>query len=70
MTQLQLARQMGRPTKTISEVINGRAAVTPETALSLEKVLGIEAATLLHLEVDFRLERARQRVSQPPFDER
>ena len=44
MTQAELAERMGRPKKTISEIINGKAAITPETALQLERVLSIPAS--------------------------
>lgn len=44
MTQAELAERMGRPKKTINEIINGHAAITPETALQLERVLGIPAS--------------------------
>jgi len=40
MTQAQLAERMGRPRKTINEIIQGKAGITPETALQLERVLG------------------------------
>ena len=41
--QPELAMRMGRPLKTINEIIKGKAAITPETALQLERVLGIPA---------------------------
>ena len=41
--QAELALRMGRPRKTISEIINGKAALTHETALQLELVLGVPA---------------------------
>src|SRR4051812_5604416 len=44
MSQVELAERMGRPKKTINEIIQGKAALTPETALQLERVLGISAA--------------------------
>ena len=44
MSQAELAERMGRPKKTINEIIQGKAALTPETALQLERVLGIPAA--------------------------
>ncbi|HEY9691642.1 MAG TPA: HigA family addiction module antitoxin [Oculatellaceae cyanobacterium] len=44
MTQAELAERMGRPKTTISEIINGKAAITPETALQLELVLGVPAS--------------------------
>jgi HTH-type transcriptional regulator/antitoxin HigA len=43
MTQLELSQRMGRPVKTINEIINGKTAITPETALQLERVLGVPA---------------------------
>jgi len=43
MSQAELAQRMGRPKKTINEIIRGKAAITPETALQLERVLGIPA---------------------------
>jgi len=36
MTQTELAERIGRPKKTINEIINGKAAITPETALQLD----------------------------------
>lgn len=43
MSQAELARRTGRPKKTINEIIKGKTAITPETALQLERVLGIPA---------------------------
>ena len=42
--QAELARRMGRPIKTINEIIKGKAAITPETALQLELVLDVPAS--------------------------
>ncbi len=44
MSQADLAERTGRPKKTISEIINGKSAITPDTALQLERVLGIPAS--------------------------
>jgi HTH-type transcriptional regulator / antitoxin HigA len=44
MTQAELARRTGRPKKTINEIIQGRATITPETALQLELTLDIPAS--------------------------
>ncbi|PKL02593.1 MAG: XRE family transcriptional regulator, partial [Synergistetes bacterium HGW-Synergistetes-2] len=40
MTQKRLAFLMNRPVKTINEIIKGKAAITPETAIQLERVFG------------------------------
>lgn len=59
MSQSDLARRMGRPIKTINEIVNGKAAITPETAIQLERTLGISAAFWNNLETRFREARAR-----------
>ncbi|NET04077.1 MAG: HigA family addiction module antidote protein [Symploca sp. SIO2B6] len=59
MTQAELAERMGRPKKTISEIINGKAALTPDTALQLELVLGIPASFWNNLERNYQEALAR-----------
>lgn len=54
VSQADLALRMGRPQKTISEIINGKAAITPDTALGFELVLGIPAAFWLTRESAYR----------------
>lgn len=44
ITQAELAERTGRPRKTINEIIKGKTAITPETALQLERVLGVPAS--------------------------
>jgi len=50
MSQNELAERMGRPTKTINEIIKGKEAITPATAVQLERVLGISASFWLERE--------------------
>lgn len=59
INQPSLALRMGRPVKTINEIIKGKAAIMPETAIQLERVLGIEAAFWLEREKNYRLELAQ-----------
>ena len=54
MTQKELATRMGRPIKTINEIIKGKAAITPETASQLERVLGVKASFWSNLETNYR----------------
>ena len=54
MTQAELAERTGRPKKTINEIINGKAAITPETALQLERVLNIPASFWNNREQQYR----------------
>jgi len=54
MTQADLAERTGQPRKTINEIIKGKAAITPETALQLEKALGVPASFWNARETRFR----------------
>jgi addiction module HigA family antidote len=60
MSQVELAERMGRPKKTINEIIKGKAAITEETALQLELVLGIPAHFWNNRERHYRECLARQ----------
>ena len=44
MTQTELAQRIGRHKKTVNEIIKGKQKITPETALQLEKALGVPAS--------------------------
>ncbi len=57
--QAELAVRLGYTTKHVSQLINGKAAVTEDTALRLERVLGGGAAFWLAREAQFRAQRAR-----------
>ncbi len=59
MSQTELAQRMGRPLKTINEIIKGKAAITPQTATELERVLGTPARFWLRLEMDYQEALAR-----------
>ncbi|WP_449258332.1 HigA family addiction module antitoxin [Chlorobium limicola] len=58
MSQAELADRMGRPKKTINEIIRGKAQITPETALQLERVVGIPADFWMKKEQNYRLRLA------------
>jgi addiction module HigA family antidote len=59
MTQAELADRTGRPKKTINEIIAGKAAITAETALQFERVLGVPASFWNNLERNYRESIAR-----------
>jgi HTH-type transcriptional regulator/antitoxin HigA len=63
LTQSELARRMGRPIKTINEIIQAKAALTADTALELERVLGVPAYFWMNLETQYRELLARQRAA-------
>jgi HTH-type transcriptional regulator / antitoxin HigA len=64
MSQSELARRMDRPTKTINEIVNGKAAITPDTAIQLERALGISAAFWNALEAQYRERIAHAKALQ------
>jgi len=58
ISQSDLALRMGRPLKTINEIIMGKASITPETAIQLERVIGPSAQFWLNYERQYRLDLA------------
>ena len=60
LSQSDLAERTGRPKKTINEIVQGKAAITPETALQFERVLGIDASFWNNLERSYRVAQARR----------
>lgn len=69
MTQVELAQRTGRPTKTINEIIKGKAAITTETALQFEKVFGTPARFWNNLEQNYREHLARQEEQERLADQ-
>jgi HTH-type transcriptional regulator/antitoxin HigA len=64
MTKDELAQRMGRPATKLSPIFKGEKAITPETALQLEKVVGVPAHIWTGLEAEYRLTLARQERAQ------
>jgi len=68
MSQAELAERIGRPKKTVNEIVKGKAAITPETALQLERAFRIPASFWNNLQRNYdaavaRLEE-RERLRQ------
>lgn len=59
MTQAELAERMGRPLKTINEIIKGKASITPETAIQLEGVFSVPASFWMNLENNYQVALVR-----------
>lgn len=59
MSQVELAERIGLTPKTVNEIIKGKAPVTPDTALQLERVLGLPASFWDSLQRRFDEGRAR-----------
>jgi HTH-type transcriptional regulator / antitoxin HigA len=59
MSQAQLAGRMGRPPQVISEIVTAKKAITGQTAVDLERALGIPAEVWLASEATYRLRQTR-----------
>ncbi|MBK9963535.1 MAG: HigA family addiction module antidote protein [Holophagales bacterium] len=60
ITQSALAERTGKTLKAINEIVQGKSAITPETALQLERVLGVPAGFWLNREARYQESRARE----------
>ena len=60
MKKQDLAQRCGLSAKTVSLIIGGQAPVSPQTALQLERVLGVSANIWNNLEANYRLFQAKQ----------
>jgi HTH-type transcriptional regulator/antitoxin HigA len=60
MTKDELAKRMNRPAPKLSAIFKGDKAITPDTALQLEKVVGVPAHVWTGLEAEYRLALARR----------
>jgi len=58
-TQAELAERLGYTTKHVSQLVNGKAALTEDAALRLERVLGAPAHFWLTREAQYRGQYAR-----------
>lgn len=59
MSQKELSNKTGISTKHISNIINGKSPITPDTAILLERVLGKPAHYWLNLEILYQEAQAR-----------
>jgi addiction module HigA family antidote len=66
MTQVELAKRMGKTPKAISEILsdNDDVSITPETALQLEQALGAPAQFWLNRENAYRVSKLKQKESE------
>jgi len=66
MNKAELATRMARPASKLSRIFKGEKAITADTALQLEKVVGVPARIRLGLESEYRLNLARLETAQEP----
>lgn len=68
MSQRDLALRTGMSTKTINEIVKGKAPITPDTSVLLERVTGVPSRMWNNLEANYREQLAkiadRQRLEE------
>jgi len=60
MTQTELAQRIGVSYPRVNELVHGKRGVTPDTALRLERLLGMEAAFWLNLQLAWDLYQVKR----------
>ncbi len=63
LSVVEAAKALGISRQQLHSVIAGRAGVTPEMALRLEKALGSTADTWLRMQINYDLARVRTKAS-------
>lgn len=63
MTQLALAEKMGIPIQRINSIINGKRAVTAETAILLHRAFGASAEFWMNLQTRCDLWAAQRKLA-------
>ncbi len=63
LSQNGLARAIGVPPRRINEIVQGKRAVTADTALRLARYFGTSEAFWMGLQADYDVEEARERIA-------
>jgi addiction module HigA family antidote len=63
LSQYALAKAIGVPQIRISEIVNGKRAVTPDTALRLARYFGTTAEFWIGMQATYDLETARDQLA-------
>ena len=58
----QLARDLSVPPNRISEIVNGKRAITADTALRLQRYFGVEAQFWLNLQNEYDLRIMKRKI--------
>jgi antitoxin HigA-1 len=62
MSVIEFAQRLGVSRVALSRVLHGRAAISPEMAIRLSVTLGDSAESWLHMQADYDIWQARQRM--------
>jgi addiction module HigA family antidote len=58
----KLARDLSVPPNRISEIVNGKRAITADTALRLQRYFGVEAQFWLNLQNEYDLRMMKRKI--------
>ena len=58
----QLARDLSVPPNRVSEIVNGKRAITADTALRLQRYFGVEAQFWLNLQTEYDLRLMKRKI--------
>ena len=58
----QLSRELSVPPNRVSAIVNGKRAITADTALRLERYFGIEAQFWLNLQTEYNLRITKYKI--------
>ena len=64
ITHYRLAQDLGVPALRISQIVHGKRAVTPDTALRLARYFGTSASVWMRLQARYDLEVAEAELAQ------
>lgn len=62
--QIKLAQAMGIPIQLINTIVKGKRSISPRTAILLSRELGSTPQFWLHLQVEYDLYKAKQKMSK------
>ena len=63
ITQYRLAKSIGVPPRRINEIVQGKRAITADTALRLGKLFGMEAQFWMNMQSHYDLEVAKDAIA-------
>jgi addiction module HigA family antidote len=58
----KLSRELSVPPNRISEIVNGKRAITADTALRLQRYFGVEAQFWLNLQTEYDLRMMKRKI--------
>jgi antitoxin HigA-1 len=64
LSQYRLAKEIGVPARRINEIVHGKRAITPDTALRLSRYFALSERFWLNLQTRYDLEVEKDRLAE------